>query len=154
MSNILAGIGIAQLDAIEERVEQKQAIFQRYVRELSHIKEFVFMPEYQGTRHNRWLTTLFIDSEQPLFSPLELIQALEKENIEARPIWKPMHLQPLLNEFKYYPHSNHLSVSDHLFERGICLPSGTNMSEEEQTRVIQTIQSFITHKRKQKYIST
>ncbi|MFP5112865.1 aminotransferase class I/II-fold pyridoxal phosphate-dependent enzyme [Bacillaceae bacterium C204] len=154
MSNILAGIGIAQLTAIEERVEQKQAIFQRYVRELSHIKEFVFMPEYQGTRHNRWLTTLFIDSEQPLFSPLELIQALEKENIEARPIWKPMHLQPLLNEFKYYPHSNHLSVSDYLFERGICLPSGTNMSEEEQTRVIQTIQSFITHKRKQKYIST
>ncbi|MFP5105820.1 aminotransferase class I/II-fold pyridoxal phosphate-dependent enzyme [Neobacillus sp. C211] len=153
MSNILAGIGIAQLAAIEERVEQKQAIFHRYVRELSHFKEFVFMPEYQGTRHNRWLTTLFIDSEQPLFSPLELIQALEKENIEARPIWKPMHLQPLLNQFKYYPHSNYLSVSDCLFERGICLPSGTNMTEEEQTRVIQTIESFITHHRRKNYIS-
>ncbi|MEH7375011.1 aminotransferase class I/II-fold pyridoxal phosphate-dependent enzyme [Neobacillus drentensis] len=153
MSNILAGIGIAQLAAIEERVEQKQAIFHRYVRELSHFKEFVFMPEYQGTRHNRWLTTLFIDSEQPLFSPLELIQALEKENIEARPIWKPMHLQPLLSQFKYYSHSNHLSVSDRLFERGICLPSGTNMTEEEQTRVIQTIESFITHHRRKNYIS-
>lgn len=153
MSNILAGIGIAQLAAIEERVEQKQAIFHRYVRELSHFKEFVFMPEYQGTRHNRWLTTLFIDSEQPLFSPLELIQALEKENIEARPIWKPMHLQPLLSQFKYYPHSNHLSVSDRLFEGGICLPSGTNMTEEEQTRVIQTIESFITHHRRKNYIS-
>jgi pyridoxal phosphate-dependent aminotransferase EpsN len=153
MSNILAGIGIAQLSVIEERVKRKQEIFQRYVQELSHIKEFVFMPEYQGTRHNRWLTTLYIDSEQLLFTPLELIQALEQDNIEARQVWKPMHLQPLLKEYKYYPHSNHLNVSNYLFERGVCLPSGTSMTEEEQARVIQSIQSFISRKRNTHYIA-
>ncbi|WP_223591799.1 DegT/DnrJ/EryC1/StrS family aminotransferase [Neobacillus bataviensis] len=154
MSNILAGIGIAQLAEIEGRVSQKQAIFQRYVRELGHIKEFVFMPEYQGTRHNRWLTAFFIDSVQPMFTPLELIQELENENIEARPVWKPMHLQPLLKEYRFYPHSIHLNVADCLFQKGVCLPSGTNMTEEEQARVIQTIQSFVSRKRKQRFIAT
>ncbi|PFO04946.1 pyridoxal phosphate-dependent aminotransferase [Bacillus sp. AFS076308] len=152
MSNILAGIGIAQLAVIEERVKQKQVIFQRYVKELNHIKEFIFMPEYRETRHNRWLTTLYIDSEQPLFTPLELIQELEKENIEARQVWKPMHLQPLLNNYRYYPHSDQLNIAEYLFERGVCLPSGTNMTEEEQTRVIETIQSFISRKNKLNYI--
>ncbi|TDL74006.1 pyridoxal phosphate-dependent aminotransferase [Rhodococcus qingshengii] len=154
MSNILAGIGVAQLAVIEERVKQKQAIFQRYVRELSDIKEFVFMPEYQGTRHNRWLTTLFIDSNRPSFTPLELIKELEKENIEARLVWKPMHLQPLLNEYRYYPHSNQICVGNYLFERGLCLPSGTNMTEEEQTRVIQTILSFVSRRKSRHIIAT
>lgn len=154
MSNILAGIGIAQLAVIEERVKQKQAIFQRYVRELSHMKEIVFMPEYRGTRHNRWLTTLFIDTEHPFFTPFELIQELEKENIEARQVWKPMHLQPLFSGYRFYSHSSHFSVADRLFEKGVCLPSGTNMTEEEQSRVIQTIQSFISRKRKQHFIAT
>ncbi|WP_423334672.1 aminotransferase class I/II-fold pyridoxal phosphate-dependent enzyme [Neobacillus sp. 19] len=154
MSNILAGIGIAQLAVIEERVKQKQAIYQQYVRELSQIKEFVFMPEYQGTRHNRWLTALYIDSEPPVYTPLELIQELEKENIEARPVWKPMHLQPLLNKYRFYPHSSQLSVAECLFKRGICLPSGTSMTEAEQLRVIDTIQSFINSRSKQHFIAT
>ncbi|MEO2073962.1 MAG: aminotransferase class I/II-fold pyridoxal phosphate-dependent enzyme [Bacillus sp. (in: firmicutes)] len=153
LSNILAGIGIAQLAAIEERVQQKQAIFQKYVQELGQVNDFVFMPEYQETRHTRWLTTLIIDSDCPFFQPMELIEALEKENIEARPLWKPMHVQPLLKKYKYYPHSERLSVSDYLFKRGICLPSGTGMTEEEQTRVIQTIHSFINQKRRLHYIS-
>jgi pyridoxal phosphate-dependent aminotransferase EpsN len=153
LSNILAGIGIAQLASIEERVQQKQAIFQKYVQELGQVNDFVFMPEYQETRHTRWLTTLIIDSDCPFFQPMELIEALEKENIEARPLWKPMHVQPLLKKYKYYPHSERLSVSDYLFKRGICLPSGTGMTEEEQTRVIQTIHSFINQKRRLNYIS-
>ncbi|WP_419955807.1 DegT/DnrJ/EryC1/StrS family aminotransferase [Neobacillus niacini] len=154
MSNILAGIGIAQLAVIEERVKQKQAVFQRYVQELNTIEEFVFMPEYQGTGHNRWLTTLFIDSNQPSFTPLELVQELEKENIEARLVWKPMHLQPLLNKYKYYQHSNQISVSSYLFERGLCLPSGTNMTEEEQSRVIEAILSFVSRKKSHNFIKT
>ncbi|MED1468857.1 aminotransferase class I/II-fold pyridoxal phosphate-dependent enzyme [Bacillus salipaludis] len=154
MSNILAGIGIAQLSVIEERVKQKQAIYQRYLRGLSDIKEIVLMPEYKGTRHNRWLTTFYIDSEQPLFTPFELIQELERENIEARQVWKPMHLQPLLNEYRFYSHSEHLNVAETLFERGICLPSGTNMTEDEQSRVIQIIQSFVSRRREQHYIAT
>ncbi|MEC1526139.1 aminotransferase class I/II-fold pyridoxal phosphate-dependent enzyme [Neobacillus niacini] len=152
MSNILAGIGIAQLAVIEDRVKQKQAVFQRYVQELNNIKEFVFMPEYQGTGHNRWLTTLFIDSNQLSFTPFELVQELEKENIEARLVWKPMHLQPLLNKFKYYQHSNQISVSSYLFERGLCLPSGTNMTEEEQSRVIEAILSFVSRRKSRHFI--
>ncbi|WP_035424987.1 aminotransferase class I/II-fold pyridoxal phosphate-dependent enzyme [Bacillus sp. UNC438CL73TsuS30] len=154
MSNILAGIGIAQLSVIEERVKQKQAIYQRYLRGLSDIKEIVLMPEYKGTRHNRWLTTFYIDSKQPLFTPFELIQELEKENIESRQVWKPMHLQPLLNEYRFYSHSEHLNVAESLFETGICLPSGTNMTEDEQSRVIQIIQSFVSRRREQHYIAT
>lgn len=142
MSNILAGVGIAQIAVIEERVKQKRAIFQRYVNELSHFEEFLFMPELLETRHNRWLTTVNIDSNHPSVSPLELMEELERNNIEARPVWKPMHLQPLFKKYKYYSHSTE-SNSDRLFERGICLPSGTNMTEEDQTRVIQTIQSFM-----------
>ncbi|MDR4949069.1 aminotransferase class I/II-fold pyridoxal phosphate-dependent enzyme [Neobacillus cucumis] len=151
MSNILAGIGIAQLAVIEERVKQKQAIFHRYVKELSDIKEFIFMPEYRDTCHNRWLTTFYVNSKQLLFTPLELIQELEKENIEARHVWKPMHLQPLLKKYKYYPHSEGLNIAEYLFERGVCLPSGTNMTEDEQTRVIETIRSFISREYKQNY---
>lgn len=139
MSNILAGIGRAQLEVLDDRVAARRAIFDRYVEAFRGIEGFVFMPELEGTLHNRWLTTLTIDREKLDITPMELIDALVEENIEARPVWKPLHLQPLFEGAKYYAHEEGKSVSDALFANGICLPSGSNMMEEQQQRVIDKV---------------
>ncbi|WP_226582478.1 DegT/DnrJ/EryC1/StrS family aminotransferase [Halobacillus litoralis] len=151
LSNILAGIGIAQLQAIEERVEKKREIFFRYEEELGSLDGITFMKEYRDSRHNRWLTTLMIDQAKTSTTPLKLIEALEKENIEARRVWKPLHLQPLFNEAPIFQVHEGSSVAERLFENGLCLPSGTNMTKEEQYHVINTIKKVIL---KQKECST
>ena len=92
---------------------------------------------------NRWLTALTIDPKVTGVSRHEIIGRLAEDNIEARPVWKPMHLQPLFEGVKYYPHEEGNSVSDYLFEYGLCLPSGTNMSLEEQEQVIEIIKSLL-----------
>lgn len=94
------------------------------------------MPELEGTMSNRWLTTLTIDQQALGVTPMDIISALVAENIEARPVWKPLHLQPLFDGVQYYPHEEGWSVSDELFANGICLPSGSSMTAEEQNRVI------------------
>ncbi|WP_339212138.1 aminotransferase class I/II-fold pyridoxal phosphate-dependent enzyme [Aeribacillus sp. FSL K6-3256] len=136
MSNVLAGIGRAQLEVLEHRIEARRAIFQRYFEELGQIDGVYFMPELEGTVSNRWLTTLTIDQEKLRVSPVEIINYLDKENIEARRVWKPLHIQPLFEGIKYYPHHENYSVSEALFENGICLPSGSNMTPDQQDRVI------------------
>lgn len=138
MSNILAGIGRAQLENIEERVAAKRQIFSYYYEELSGLPGLHFMPELKNTRSNRWLTTLTIDEKVTGVSANKLLQSLTENNIEARPVWKPLHLQPLFESMKYYPHDEH-SLSDQLFMTGICLPSGTNMTEIEMMRVINCV---------------
>ncbi|MGX1902564.1 DegT/DnrJ/EryC1/StrS family aminotransferase [Thermolongibacillus altinsuensis] len=95
-----------------------------------------FMPELEGTMSNRWLTTLTIDQKALGVTPMDIINALAEENIEARPVWKPLHLQPVFNGVTYYPHEEGWSVSDELFANGICLPSGSSMTIDEQNRVI------------------
>lgn len=80
-----------------------------------------------------------VDPEKCGVTKDEIIDALEKENIEARPVWKPMHLQPLFRGYKYYTHEDERSVSDGLFDQGICLPSGSNLAEDDQDRVIKCI---------------
>ena len=123
MSNILSAIGVAQMEVLEQRVEKKREIFELYQKELSSIDEISFMPEIEGSRGNRWLTTIVFEKT----NPLKIIEALEAQNIESRPLWKPMHLQPLF--------ANSLRVEDgtseDLFNRGLCLPSGTAMSSED-----------------------
>lgn len=146
MSNLLAGIGRAQLEVLEDRVKARRLIFERYEKELSVISSMQFMKELENTRSNRWLTTLTIDEEKLGVSTRELIEILSEENIEARPVWKPLHLQPLFNGAKYYPHSEKESVSEKLFCKGICLPSGSNMTEEEQMRVINCIKKHLLFK--------
>ena len=136
MSNIVAGIGRAQLEVLDERVKARRAIFDRYVRALGDIEGIHFMPELEGTMSNRWLTTLTIDQQALGMTPMDIINALAAENIEARPVWKPLHLQPLFDGVQYYPHEEGWSVSDELFANGICLPSGSSMTVEEQNRVI------------------
>ncbi|ARJ23250.1 aminotransferase class I/II-fold pyridoxal phosphate-dependent enzyme [Bacillus sp. ISL-8] len=139
MSNILAGIGRGQLEVLEDRVRARRFIYKRYYEALSHMPGFYFMPELENTRSNRWLTTLTIDEKESGISIGKLLRTLAEENIEARPMWKPLHMQPLFKEKKYYPHSKNEDVSQYLFQSGICLPSGSNMLAEDQQRVIQGI---------------
>ena len=139
LSNILAGIGRGQLEVLDERVETRRAIFERYYNELAYLPGVHFMPELEGTRTNRWLTTLTINEVEAGVTVLELLGQLSENNIEARPVWKPLHLQPLFQSVAYYPHSNEESISDQLFNQGICLPSGSNLTEEEQYRIINII---------------
>lgn len=143
MSNILAGIGRAQLKVLEDRVRARREVFQRYYQEFSSIEGIEFMPEADFGRSNRWLTTMTVDPEKTGVNVLEIMDALAAENIESRPVWKPMHLQPLYQGYRYYPHMEGNSVSDKLFERGICLPSGSNLSPEQQQRVIECIKNLL-----------
>ncbi|MGV3467188.1 MAG: aminotransferase class I/II-fold pyridoxal phosphate-dependent enzyme [Heyndrickxia sp.] len=143
MSNVLAGIGLAQLEQLEHRIEKRRAIFQKYYRELSVIPGINFMKELENTHSNRWLTTLTVDENITGFNIKEILEALEAENIEARHVWKPLHLQPLFKEMKYYPHSQKEDVSEKLFISGLCLPSGSNMDEDDINRVINCMKNIL-----------
>ena len=139
MSNVVAGIGRGQLEVLDTRVAQKRAIFDRYEAGLQHIDGLEMMPELEDTFSNRWLSTLTLNPEKISVSPYELIDALEAENIESRPVWKPLHLQPLFDGCKYYAHTVEESVSERLFNEGICLPSDSKMTVEQQEKVIKVI---------------
>ncbi|MDR0125579.1 DegT/DnrJ/EryC1/StrS family aminotransferase [Bacillus zhangzhouensis] len=145
MSNLLAGVGIAQMDVLDERVEQKRHIFQRYQDALSEVEGLHFMPEYQGTKSNRWLTTLTIDHNAQI-SPVDIMAALEKEQIEARRVWKPLHQQPLFRDYPFYTAAKGTPESELLFETGLCLPSGTSMTDAEQDRIIDTLHDVLREK--------
>lgn len=136
MSNILAGVGRAQLEVLDERVAARRAVYERYEEALGEIDGVEFMPELEGTYSNRWLTAMLLDPEKVSVTPYELIYALEAENIEARPVWKPLHLQPLFEGGAFYAHAEGDVVSERLFERGVCLPSGSGMTVEEQERIV------------------
>ncbi|MFC2947722.1 aminotransferase class I/II-fold pyridoxal phosphate-dependent enzyme [Virgibacillus sediminis] len=142
MSNIVAGIGRGQMEVLDERVQQRRAVFERYFEAFGDIPGVKFQPELEGTMSNRWLTALTIKPDAAGCSNQEIIDQLADENIEARPVWKPMHLQPLFKDVKYYPHGED-SVSDYLFKYGLCLPSGSNMTVQDQERVIAVISRIL-----------
>lgn len=141
MSNVLAGIGRAQLEVLEDRVAARRSVFQRYHQELHQFSGVFFMEELQHTRSNRWLTTLTIDEEVTSVSRNLILDFLSDENIEARPVWKPLHLQPLFKGATFYSHREDECVSERLFNTGICLPSGSSLKEEEQMRVIDCLKN-------------
>lgn len=145
MSNLLAGVGIAQMEVLDERVEQKRRIFQRYQDALSKSEGLHLMPEYQETKSNRWLTALTIERDTQL-SPADIIGALEKEQIEARRVWKPLHQQPLFRHCPFYTAEKGTPVSELLFERGLCLPSGTSMTDADQERIIHILHDMLREK--------
>lgn len=131
MSNVLAAIGVAQMEVLHTRVAQARAIFSWYYEVLSEIDEITFMPELEGSEGNRWLTTLIFEETDPA-----LVQkTLEAHHIESRPLWKPMHLQPLFKNAL----SKTDGTSENLFQKGLCLPSGTQMSRKEVLRVCNII---------------
>ena len=132
MSNIVAGIGRGQLEVIEERVKQRRNNFLFYKSNLSSVKGVYFVEEPSDKYFsNRWLTTVIIDPEVAGVDRETVRLALEKENIETRPLWKPMHLQPVFSECPAFVNG----VSENLFEKGLCLPSGSNMTDEDRERV-------------------
>lgn len=139
MSNVVAGIGRGQLEVLDERVGQKRAIFELYAKAFSEIDGLTMMLELEGTFSNRWLSTMTLNPEKIAISPYDLIDKLNEANIEARPVWKPLHLQPLFEGCQFYPHAENEVVSEQLFEKGICLPSDSKMTVEEQQRVIDVI---------------
>lgn len=137
MSNILAAIGRGQLQVLEDRVQKKREIFQYYRTSLSDLPGIEFMPEAPYGKCTRWLTVTLITPET-FGADREVVRlALEAENIESRPVWKPMHMQPVFKGCRVVGGS----VAEDLFERGLCLPSGTQLSREEQDRVIETIRT-------------
>ncbi|WP_203287286.1 aminotransferase class I/II-fold pyridoxal phosphate-dependent enzyme [Metabacillus sp. cB07] len=138
MSNILAGIGISQLEVLNQRVNSRRSVYERYFKELSDIPGIYLLPELDQTFSNRWLTALCIEEESNI-DILDLINMMAEENIEIRPIWKPLHLQPLFHGAKYFSHYKSDSISEKLFNSGVCLPSGSNLTEKEQLRVINCI---------------
>jgi pyridoxal phosphate-dependent aminotransferase EpsN len=146
LSNILAGIGRGQLEVLEERVKARRLIFEIYQHELADLSMISFMPELGNTFSNRWLTVLTINEEKTSVSISELLASLESENIEARPVWKPLHKQPLFERYKYYSHSIKESISDKLFQTGICLPSGSNMPFDDQMKVVKCIKKVLNRK--------
>jgi dTDP-4-amino-4,6-dideoxygalactose transaminase len=131
MSNVLAAIGRGQLTVLSERIAARRRNFEFYERALGELPGIEFMPEAPFGRCTRWLTCLTIDPKAFGATRDDVRLALERENIEARPLWKPMHLQPVFKDCR----ARGGSVSDLLFENGLCLPSGSALSEEELTRI-------------------
>lgn len=133
MSNVLAGIGRGQLEVIEDRISKRRSNFEFYRENLNHLKGVSFLQEKQPFYSNRWLTTIIVDPTKTRgISCEDIHRILEKDKIETRPLWKPMHLQPIFKNCPSYING----VSERLFEFGLCLPSGSNMSEQDLDRVL------------------
>ncbi|MCI1590671.1 MAG: aminotransferase class I/II-fold pyridoxal phosphate-dependent enzyme [Heyndrickxia oleronia] len=143
LSNILAGIGRGQLEVLPQRIFTRRSIYHLYQQELSKFPGVTFMPELENSLSIRWLTAITINEKITGVTIKEIFKELEEENIEARPVWKPLHTQPLYQKYKYYPHSKGENVSEQLFQTGICLPSGSSMKLEDQIRVIECIKRIL-----------
>lgn len=135
MSNVLAGIGRGQLEVLGRRVEQRRGIAFRYQDAFSDLAGISLMPQACYGLHINWLSCFLIDEKKFRCSRDELIKALDDANVESRPVWKPMHLQPLYAGCQHYGGQ----VAEDLFARGICLPSSSSLSEEQQLYVVNTI---------------
>lgn len=137
LSNVLAGIGRGQLRSLPARINSRRTICEYYQRELGGLPGVNFQPEMAGTRSNRWLTCLTIDPEAAGTDRTAVLRALEEDNIEARPLWKPLHAQPLFCEVDCFGGA----VADRLFAQGLCLPSGSAMTADDLARVVHTVRS-------------
>ncbi|ADU64157.1 MAG: DegT/DnrJ/EryC1/StrS family aminotransferase [Pseudodesulfovibrio sp.] len=144
MSNVAAAIGLGQLAMLETFVARRRGIFDWYREALSHLPGVSFMPEAAYGQGNRWLTVMLLDEAAFGAAPEDVRLALEAENIESRPVWKPMHLQPV---FRDVPCTGG-QVSEDLFLRGLCLPSGTALTEADLTRVARVISGMAGRERK------
>jgi dTDP-4-amino-4,6-dideoxygalactose transaminase len=135
MSNVVAGIGRGQLKVLNKRVEMKNYIFNFYKRELGELDGVEFMPSNEWNEPNYWLSSLTLSGK---VRPIDIMEALEKENVESRPIWKPMHKQPFFEKYDFIG----TNVSENLFENGICLPSDTKMTHADLERVVEIIKGL------------
>jgi dTDP-4-amino-4,6-dideoxygalactose transaminase len=135
MSNVVAGIGRGQLKVLERRVKKKNYIFEFYRRELGELEGVEFMPSNEWNEPNYWLSSMTLNGK---VRPIDVMDALEKENIESRPIWKPMHKQPFFEKYDFVG----TNVSENLYENGVCLPSDTKMTDTDLERVVEIIKGL------------
>lgn len=135
MSNVVAGIGRGQLKVLDQRVAKKNYIFEFYKRELGRLDGVEFMPSNEWDKPNYWLSSITLTDK---VKPIDIFNALEAENIESRPVWKPMHLQPFFEKYDFVGEG----ISEKLFENGVCLPSDTKMTDEDLERVVKTIKGL------------
>ena len=135
MSNVLAGIGRGQLKVLDERIEKKRYIYEFYKRELSNLDGVEMMPINEWNEPNCWLSCITLSGK---VRPLDIIELLEKENIESRPIWKPMHMQPVFADYDFIGEG----VSEQIYANGVCLPSDTKMTDEDLHRVCDVIKGL------------
>lgn len=135
MSNIVAGIGRGQLKVLDQRVRKKKHIFQYYQRELSEIEDIRFMPVNDWDEPNFWLSSMTLHGR---IRPRQIIEALDAENIESRPLWKPLHKQPFFETYDFVG----TGVAELLFENGLCLPSDTKMTDADLERVVRIIKGL------------
>jgi pyridoxal phosphate-dependent aminotransferase EpsN len=144
MSNVLAGIGLGQIEVLEERVARRRQIFARYRSELASFPGLSFQEEVPGSYGNRWLTVANFDPNHLSIHPYQLMRRLRERGIETRPAWKPMHMQPLCAGCDFEPHSDLEVVSSAHFLRSLCLPSGSSLTDAEQGQVIASIHEICT----------
>ena len=138
MSNIVAGIGRGQMKVLDQRIEQKRHIFAYYQEHLGDLEGLSFMPLHENERANCWLSVIQLAPDCKV-RPLDMIVALEKEDIETRPVWKPMHMQPVFADCDYIDNGK---VGENLFENGVCLPSDTKMTDEDLKRICTIIRGL------------
>jgi dTDP-4-amino-4,6-dideoxygalactose transaminase len=139
LSNLLAAVGRGQLELLEDRVDRRRANFEFYRDALADLNGIEFMPEASFGRATRWLTCLLIDPRQLEISPAEICRGLAQQGVEARPMWKPMHLQPVFASHR----ARGGRVAEDIFRRGLCLPSGSNLTDLERRRVVDAFRSAL-----------
>ena len=132
LSNISAGIGRGQMEVLPLRIKQRRDNFSYYTNELKDFPGITFLYEPNGYYSNRWLTTILVDAEITGVSREDIRLKLETENIESRPLWKPMHLQPVFKDCPFYG----IGIAQQLFDDGLCLPSGSNLTGTQLNRVV------------------
>lgn len=136
LSNLCAGVGRGQLKVLEKRIQKKNEIFNRYKDAFEDIDEIIMLEDRANERSNHWLSPILLKSKN--ITPQVVIDRLNKEHIESRPVWKPMHLQPVFEEYEFIGSD----ISRKLYENGLCLPSDTKMTNEEQDKVIKVVRSL------------
>ena len=141
MSNVVAGIGRGQLKVLNERIAKKKEIYETYQEAFKEIEEIEMMNICDFGQSNYWLSVMTL-KETSKVKPLDIMLALEAENIESRPVWKPMHLQPIFKQYPFFTVSENIPVSEDYFNRGVCLPSDTKMTTEQQNHIIELIKQL------------
>jgi dTDP-4-amino-4,6-dideoxygalactose transaminase len=139
MSNLCAGVGRGQMEVLADRVKQRRKVYEQYHSQLAGKRGISFVEEPAGYFSNRWLSTILIDPKEAGFTREDLRLKLEQDNIESRPLWKPMHMQPVFEGCPYYGDG----TAEQLFENGLCLPSGSNLSEDDMERILGVIKSML-----------
>lgn len=142
MSNVIAGIGIAQVQILDQRIREKKHIYESYKEGFKNIKDIKMAEVCDFGEPNFWLSVLTVENDSKI-RPIDIIKALNEENIESRHVWKPMHMQPYYSDCEFFStNDDNTSVSEDLFNRGVCMPSDTKMTDEDIQRIIDVVRSL------------